>query len=218
MNTRRGLPVQVVVSDTGPLISLAACGRLDLFTEFRRPVRVPDVVRAECLRHPGKIGTATLEAWFDPSTCPAEVLATPFMAAWEKAVPKEEANPELHASLGIGNAALAWLLRQAQAGIGLDVPTLILTEDGPFGDGIVRDRFPEVHVLSTRAFLRTLENFGQIPSAERIIEEIARAGRQLARYMADRPGRISPGVRMTWADALESQAASGPGNEPWRPS
>ncbi len=214
MNTRRGLPVQVVVSDTGPLISLAACGRLDLLTEFRLPVRIPDVIKAECLRHPGKIGTATLETWFDPATCPAEVLATPFMAAWEKAVSEETADPERHASLGIGDAALAWLLRQAQAGIGLDVPTLILTEDGPFGDGVVRDRFPEVHVLSTRAFLRTLENFGRIASAERIVEDIAQAGRQLARYMADRPGRMSPGTKTTWAEILTGQWTSSPGSRP----
>lgn len=213
MSLRQGLPVQVVVSDAGPLISLAACRRLDLLTEFRRPVRVPDVVRAECLRHPDKIGTATLTDWFDPSTCPAEVLATPFMPIWEQAVSQEQALPGSRASLGIGDAALAWLLRQAQAGVGLNVPTFILTEDGPFGDGSVRDRFPEVHMLSTRAFLRTLENFGRIASAEGIVGGIAQAGGQLARYMADRPGRPSPGTKTTWADVLAAQPASRLGNE-----
>lgn len=187
---------------------------MDLLAEFRQPVRIPDVIRAECLRHPNKIGTATLTDWFDPSTCPAEVLATPFMAIWEQAVSQEQALPGSHASLGISDAALAWLLRQARAGIGLSVPTLILTEDGPFGDGIIRDRFPEVHVLSTRAFLRTLENFGRIASAESIVGEIAQAGRQLARYMADRPGRPSPGTKTTWADVLATQPASRLGNEP----
>lgn len=202
MNTRRGLPVRVVVSDSGPLISLAACGRLDLLQEFRRPILVPDVIRAECLRFPGRIGAATLAEWFEPSTCPAEVLPTPFMAVWQEAVATEDETPGLHTSVGIGDAATAWLLRQAQFGIGLDGPILVLTEDGPFGDGVLRDRFPEVHVLSTRALLRTLENFGRIVSAEAILGEIAQAGRQLARYLADRPGRPSPGTRTTWAEVL----------------
>ncbi len=60
MTTRRGLPIQVILSDAGPLISLAACGRLELLREFERPVLVPDVVKAECLRNPEKIGAREL--------------------------------------------------------------------------------------------------------------------------------------------------------------
>jgi hypothetical protein len=212
MNTRRGIPVRVIVGDSGPLISLAACDRLSLLCEFRNPVSVPDVIRAECLRYPEKIGAVTLEEWFRPETCPAEIIATPILAAWEKAVAAETADPGLRLSDGLGDAAIAWVLRQAQLGIGLDGPTLVLTEDGPFGDSVLRSSFPEVHVLSTRAFLRTLENFHRIPSAQAVIGEIASAGRQLARYLADRPGYPAPGTRTTWAEVLSAEPDPGPGD------
>lgn len=165
---------------------------------------VPDVVKAECLRDLEKIGAATLARWFSSADCPVEILPTPFMPAWRQAVADEATHPGSHDSAGIGDAAAAWILAQAQVREGVLTPTLILTEDAPFGDGVIRDRFPEVHVLSTRAFLRTLENFGRIASADDIIHEIANAGRQLARYTADRPGRPFPGTRTTWTDVLES--------------
>lgn len=146
MITRRGLPIQLVVADSEPLISLAACDRLELLREFRCPVRVPDVVQAECLRHPDKIGAADLQQWFGALDCPAVELPTPFLTAWHQAIAEEASEPDRHTSAGIGDAAVAWLLRQAQLGTVLDSPTLLLTEDGPFGDGVVRDRFPEVQV------------------------------------------------------------------------
>ncbi len=110
--------------------------------------------------------------------------------------------PGRRLAVGMGDAATAWLLRQGAEGLLSDGPALVLTEDAPFGDGALREAFPEVHVLSTRAFLRTLENLGRIRSAEAVIGEIAVAGRVLARYLADRPGRPEPGVRTTWAEVL----------------
>jgi len=202
MTSRAGLPIRLVVSDSGPLISLAACGRLDLLLEFRRPVHIPDVVKAECLRFPEKVGAATLAQWFEPDTCPAYIMPTPLLVAWQQAVADEALNPNLHMSVGLGDAAIAWLLRQIQSYPQEQEPTLVLTEDGPFGDGVIRNDFPEVHVLSTRALLRTLENFGRIPSAQAILDDIAHAGRQLARYLADRPGRPSPGTKTSWAEVL----------------
>ena len=124
---------------------------------------------------------------------------------------KEAVDPACHESVGIGDAATAWILGQAQLGKGLLTPTLVLSEDGPFGDGVIRDRFPEVHVLSTRALLRSLENFGLIASADDIIADIADAGRQLSRYMADRPRHPLLGTRTTWAEVLDEAAAPRPG-------
>lgn len=45
MNTFRRIPVTLVLVDAGPLISLAACGRLDLLDSFDKKVRVVDVVK-----------------------------------------------------------------------------------------------------------------------------------------------------------------------------
>jgi hypothetical protein len=214
VTVRPGIPVNVIIADAGPLISLAACGQLELLRVLRRPVKLPDVVKAECLRYPDKVGAATLEAWFSSPDVPAETIATPLLAVWQQAVEEERRDPESHASEGLGDATIAWLLRQIQGGRIADGPTLVLTEDGSFGDGVLRDQFPEVHVLSTRAFLRTLANFRIIPSAEAVTEEIANAGRKLARYLADRPGRLSAGTKTTWAEVLAAPDASGVGDGP----
>lgn len=225
MTARKGLPIQVVVADAGPLISLAACDRLDLLGAFDRPVRVADVVRAGCLRHPGKIGTATLAQWFADPGCPAQVVATPLLVAWEGALANEAADPGNRDSVGIGDAATAWLLRQAQFGFLLDGPVLVLTEDGPFGDGVIRDRFPEVHVLSTRALLRTLENFGVIALRKRSSRRSRRPGdpwpatwpivRAVFRPSLGRVGPVSSGPRKTTAptngSTYSAARASAPG-------
>lgn len=208
MTPARGLEVRVVVADSGPLITLAACDRLNLLEDFATPVWIPDVVRAECLRFPERLGAATLADWFANARRPFAVMPTPLLAAWDTAVALDAEHPHLRTAVGLGDAAIAWLLRQAELGFGSALPTLVLTEDAPFGDGILRDRFPEVHVLSTRAFLRTLQNFGRIESAEAIIADIAAAGRALSRYMADRPGRPAAGTRTTWADILAGRDPS----------
>lgn len=50
MNTFDRIPVDLVVVDSGPLISLALAGELELLKSFRRPIRILDVVREECTR------------------------------------------------------------------------------------------------------------------------------------------------------------------------
>lgn len=108
MTGYRKLPVRVVIADTGPLVSLAACGRLDLLGEFLQPVRIADIVQAECLRFPDKPGAGTLGYWFDSSKCPVEVVTTPFLPIWRDAVAAENADlAGGRQSLGIGDAVLA---------------------------------------------------------------------------------------------------------------
>jgi hypothetical protein len=68
-------------------------------------------------------------------------------------------------------------------------------------------------VLSTRAFLRTLRNFGRIEAADAIIADDAAAGRRLARYLTDRPGRPAPGAKTSWADVLTASAGHQDGSK-----
>src|SRR5260370_13682267 len=64
MNTFKRVPVDLVVVDSGPLISLALAGELDLLKRFRRPIRILDVVKAECTRFRDKPGANELASWF----------------------------------------------------------------------------------------------------------------------------------------------------------
>lgn len=200
------IPVTLVVVDSGPLISLAACGRLDLLDNFSRPVKVPDVIRAECLRHPEKIGANALAAWFASfDGTRREVLATPFLALWEQAVRAEEAGDTTHPSSQIGDAAITWVLGRLPYVVKPEPVVLVLLEDGPFGDGALRQGHPEIHALSTRAFLQTLQNYGRIPSAMAVFQDIVAAGRRLAKYMVDRPGIVDGRNRTIWTTPLDEE-------------
>jgi hypothetical protein len=211
MNTYVRVPITVVVVDSGPLISLAVCGRLDLLRSFSRPVRIADVARAECVRDLEKLGAAKLADWFvgpDPSV--HTVVETPFLRLWEDAVAREEAGDTTRPSKGMGDAAAAWIFSRMALAPQSNEVSLILLEDANLGDVVLRQKFPEVYALSTRAFLQTLQNFGKIASAADIISEIAGAGRGLAKYMADRPGVVGRNTKSTWTDTLEIGAASEP--------
>jgi hypothetical protein len=59
--------------------------------------------------------------------------------------------------------------------------SLLLTEDANFGGVVIPSQNPNVHILSTRAFLKTLEKFELIPFAAAIVDEIGEAGQILRR-------------------------------------
>ena len=200
--TPRRIPVTLIVVDSGPLISLAACERLELLDSFDRKVRITDVVRGECLRFPDKPGGAVLRRWFADLPGHAEVLSTPFLTLWQDAVTREDAGDETRPSKGIGDASVTWLLQRLLSRGPTEEIILVLSDDAPLGDGILQKRHPEIYMLSTRAFLQVLANFGVGPSVPTVMREILEAGRAVSRYTVDRPGRLSPGVKSSWTDGL----------------
>jgi hypothetical protein len=98
----------------------------------------------------------------------------------------------------VGDEAITWYIGNvSKLEQGNDV-VLVLLEDAPFGDGSLLLQHPEVAAVSTRAFLRTLQNYGIIKSADELVrrvEENSAGERKMSRYMADRPGRLSQNVR-----------------------
>ncbi len=209
MNTFKRIPVDLVVVDSGPLISLALAGELDLLKRFRRPIRILDVVKAECTRFRDKPGANELASWFVANeNTQYRTVATPgHLERYREAVAKEDAGATDRPSEGIGDEAITWYLANvSKIESGNDV-VLVLLEDAPFGDGGLLLQNPEVAALSTRAFLRTLQNYGLINSADEIlkrVEENSAGDRNVAKYMADRPGRLAKGVRSEWKSALTS--------------
>jgi hypothetical protein len=201
--TFRRAPVSIVVIDSGPLIGLAAIDRLDLLDCFSRPLYVTDVVQAECLRFPDKLGAGRLGQWF--ATFDGErysIVVTPFLALWKKAVDEESAGALDRPSKGIGDASIAWLLHMFRSQH--KEPLLILTEDAGLGDGLILELSPQHHLLSTRMFLQTLENYGRLASATEALQAIAHAGRTLSRYGVDRPGRLDARTKTDWTDTLRT--------------
>lgn len=205
MNTFTRLPVTLVLADSGPLISLAAAGRLDLLDSFDRPVRIVDVVKAECLRYPDKIGGSVLKEWFDNLDGSRYAIEnTPLLDDWLDAVQAEADGDQSRPSDQLGDAALSLAIsRFTQPNADAEV-VLLLLEDSAYGDNTLRINHPEVYALSTRAFLKTLQNFGRIQSADAVLADILAAGRSVARYGQERPGKIAAGVRSQWTDPLQN--------------
>ena len=168
--------ITLVIPDAGPLISLATADRLDLLDQFAVPVVVLDVVKAECLfkAWPGR---DNLERWFGSNDRQIEIISTPIFALYMQATRDEQSKNRGEAKRGLGDAAISWFVANASADSGPNATTLILTEDAALGDSrLGRD----VHILSTRAFLKTLQNLRVIGSARSIIEDIERSGRVVA--------------------------------------
>jgi hypothetical protein len=208
MTTFTKVPVDLVVVDSGPLITLSIAGELRLLQKFRRPIRILDVAKAECTRFRDKPGANELAAWFveEEGRNYSSIKTPGHLARYLEAVAKEDAGDTNRPSQGIGDEAITWYLVNAQKiEQGRDV-VLVLLEDAPFGDGVISMQNPEVAVVSTRAFLRTLQNYGLIESAEAVVkrvEENSGGIRKVARYLADRPGRLAPNVRTDWKEPLQ---------------
>jgi len=174
------------------------------------------VVRKECTRKLGAPGEEQLAAWFESAGGNQfKELRTPFLSVFTEAMAQEASGENPSATVGLGDAAISWILKNLQRlksvdgqslAVGTDEIALVLTEDGPYGDGpVLMQR--HAHVLSTRQWLKTLERLGLIPSFQAVIDEIQAGGRRVARYMADRPAVVAEGIRSDWKDGTEAVIA-----------
>ena len=193
--------IRLVIPDTGPFISLATADRLDLLERFTVPLATMDIVKAECL-YKAWPGRERLEQWLKRNANRLEIIESPFMDAYAKAMEQERSKLKPEATRGLGDAAIAWYVINAPYIRPEHTTMLVLTEDATFGDKVLgRD----VHALSTRAFLQTLENLKVIKSAKSVLADIERGGRVVAPYMADRPALVGPKKRSktAWTSIID---------------
>ena len=189
-------PVDLVIPDAGPLISLAHAGRLDLVHVFDQPVAVLDVVRLECLKKPDSPDHAAMKDWFE----------TPIRQLYEQALLAEADGANRNATRGLGDAAFGWLLPNLDLVVDRRTVPLVLTEDRNLSVTLADHQV--AHILSTRAWLLGLENAGVIPSAAEVIEQIGRHGRVLSMLQADVPVNGKQGTS-DWIDAPAGPHSSG---------
>lgn len=206
MNTYRRRPVTQIITDTGPLISLACADRLNLLNTFRKPVLIPDVIIAECLRKGGAPGERTLRAFFEaPEPGRFERVPTPMGPVMEGLIQRERNGERVEELTGFGDATIAWVIANIKRLKGPDEIALVLTQDATFGDEVLPRLSEPVHVLSFRAWLGFLESQELIPSAREVAEEMLRAGPAMTRYYADRPAQLDSGTRSEWTSAVSAE-------------
>lgn len=177
--------VDIVIPDSGPIISLAHADRLELLDVFARPVKVMDVVKLECLRKPDSPDHERLANWFRQTGNRVEIVSTPLVQIYQSALDEERAGRDSKATRGLGDASLAWALKNIERFAAPDAIPLILVEDRTLGASLAP--LNRGHILSTRSWLAALEESGHIASADHVIAEINQHGRMLSRLSVDRP-------------------------------
>lgn len=176
-------PVDLIIPDAGPLISLAHAGRLDLVEVFNQPIAVIDIVKLECLKKPESPDHLALKSWFDNNSNAIRIIDTPFRQTYDQALQNEITGKNPRATRGMGDAAYGWLLPNLDLVARRGTVPLVLTEDKNLS--VTLSDHKVAHILSTRAWLTGLQNAGVIESAAEIIAQIGQHGRNLSSLHVD---------------------------------
>ena len=169
------IPIRILIPDTGPLISLALAGELDLLLAVSDTVRivVTDIVHWEAThRGRDKPDAVEIAQFFQKNSRHIEVFATTVgQLALSDLKRRQDAGEAVTLSkdlgeLSISNAIIS--MRRANPG----EPTLVLVEDDWFAAHTLNDG--NVHVVSTASWLEGLEEIGVIPSAADVRARILR--------------------------------------------
>ena len=190
--------VNLIIPDSGPLISLAHANRLDLVEVFDLPVAVLDVVKLECLKKPNSPDHERMANWFLRHSNRIRVVESPFGQIYRAALADEQSGAKPRATRGLGDAAIAWLIPNISEVASHDAIPLVLLEDRNLSITLSTGM---AHILSTRTWLVGLEQAGVIKSAAEVITQIGNHGRALSSLQVDRPATVDQ-INTSWIDAL----------------
>lgn len=167
----------LLILDAGPVNSLWVAGRLDLIEKIGLPVVIVDEVYAELISDPENYEKdRDVKSFFEKAAfVTIEKTFTGEHAAADRAAGKK-------VKKNLGETAIAEFLSDFEPGSGINKYTkpsesvLLLFEDSgiPFVK-IIRSS-SNIHLLSTVAMLRGLEEEGEIESADEIIRKMTNPG------------------------------------------
>lgn len=190
------VPIEIAIPDAGPLITLAIADSLDLLLAFTDDVEivVTDYVKLEVTAFPEKYAdAAAINAFLKKNEKRVRIVVTSYgkMAIpaieqqLQKGVSPRIAFPDDGGELSITSFVHA--TKRQNPGR----PTLVLIEDYWFEENAYA--VPgNVHLLSTLAFLKGLEELGKISSADQIKKRVIDAGRELSGLILDKPAEKIP--------------------------
>lgn len=176
----------LIVTDSGPLITLAVAGALDVLFLPNLPVIVPDMVRHEVIQDLSKPGATLVAAWIrlnDPhrlTVRPTEVFEEFMLLKSINPATKTKNRGEQAAAEVLGNALE-----------GNDFGAILVFEDSAVRKTNFLTRLPDgVVVTSTSEFLFGLESHGLLANAQAILDDAVnvRGNDILIRYLAGTEG------------------------------
>lgn len=166
-------PLQLIVTDTSPLITLAAAGELDLLLRPELSLSIPDAVYVEATRVRSALGASAIIDWLNDRQRQVRIAPT------EIGIDQLRRLEEGRSIRGMGEAAALETLDRFIAdndGAG----AMLLFEDSD----IVRRRAlvdVRISLVSTGDFLRELEAAGLIQSSDYVLDKAALGGRKVDR-------------------------------------
>ena len=172
----------LIVTDSGPLITLAIAESLDLLFSPNLPVIVPDMVRHEVIQDLSKPGAALVAEWIRDND-PHRLTVRP-TEIYEEFMLLRSMNPATKTKNRGEQAAAEVLARELE---GKDFGAILLFEDSAIRKTNFLTRLPDyVVVTSTSAFLFGLEGHGLLQNAQSILDRAVdvRGNEILVRYLA----------------------------------
>ena len=191
------MKLSLIVTDSGPLITLAVAGALDVLFLPGLPVIVPDMVRHEVIADLSKPGAMLVADWIRANN-PHRLSVAP-TEVFEEFMLLKSINPATKTK-NRGEQAAAEVLAKVLEG--QDFGAVLVFEDSAVRKTNFLLRLPDaVVVASTSEFLFGLESRGVIASAQAILDRAVdvRGNELLARYVA---GSDDTELLQDWPQAL----------------
>jgi hypothetical protein len=187
--------LDLVIPDSGPLITLGLINRLDLLDRFNCGVLIADMVEYEIKRGPDTApDKAAFIKWFEGRGNRIQTVRTTYGFMWSE-LPEEARKEIKRQNPHADELAIREFTDTLRTTIPAEDQVLVLFEE----DAVKNMTFGEhVHLLHTYSFLQALENLKIIPSAEEIVGHVQKAGRNLARDPYERRARSQSGSPADW--------------------
>jgi hypothetical protein len=166
-------PFHLIVTDTSPLITLALADALDVLLRPSIPVSIPDAVYIEATRIRTAAGASRIVEWMNDHLDRVRIVPT------EVGVDQQRRIEEGRTTRALGEQAALEVLERFLSG-NPEAEALLLFEDTDIARrrAIVDER---ASLISTGDFLRELEAAKLIQSADHILEQAAKSGRNVER-------------------------------------
>lgn len=171
------MALEIVIPDSGPLMSLGRINRLDLLDRFACPILITDMVADEVLRGmPGAPDAVVFKDWFEHRGNQIQTVETSIGILW-KAVPPEQ-KEVLRRIKDAGGTSIWQFANTLERTMSPSDEALLLFEDS----AVKKINFgPKVTKVTTWSFFLGLERMGVIASADGLIAEIADQKRVIVR-------------------------------------
>jgi len=187
--------LDLVIPDTGPLITFGVIDRLDLLDRFNCAILVTDMVEAEIRRGPDTAkDKPILERWLASRGNRVQTFQTSYGIMWKMLSPEQQKTVKRQVP-DAGEQSIREFIQKVEGTISDDDQMLVLFEE----DAVKKVQFgPKVHLLHSFAFMVTLQEMGLISSADQMRDDVLAAGRLLARDTFERRAVGTDGAAVDW--------------------